>query len=299
MEEKEAAAVMDNAVATVAVALVQSTLMPGSGPFIRTRKSYTREEKLKLVTFYHKNSENMYQNCKRFQLNNRTVKRWVTNEKAIKESKKRRKRIMFERQAEHPGMEQKLYKEYKELRKKGLKVKRWWFMLRAKAILEDFKPDDSTYADTGDKTIWIRGGAAGLDKRQCKTQLTVFADGEPGVKLLLRFIGTGTMFESLFSSSPRRDERLDDYVNRTITARERRILFTKWVGQAWEEVSFKKEMIKRSFIKAGIAVAINGSQDDEINIEGLENYQVDVSDDESSDDPFLESDGNEDTQDSD
>uniref|UniRef100_A0A1X7URE8 Uncharacterized protein n=1 Tax=Amphimedon queenslandica TaxID=400682 RepID=A0A1X7URE8_AMPQE len=94
-------------------------------------------------------------------------------------------------------------------------------------------------------------------------------------------------------------ERLDDYVNRTITAGERRILFTKWVGQAWEEVSFKEEMIKCSFIKAESAVAIDNSQNDEINIEGLENYQVDVSDDESSDDPFLESDGNEDTQDSD
>uniref|UniRef100_A0A1X7US58 Uncharacterized protein n=1 Tax=Amphimedon queenslandica TaxID=400682 RepID=A0A1X7US58_AMPQE len=164
MEEEEAAAVMDNAVATVAVASVQSTLMPGSGPSKRTRKSYTTEEKLKVVTFYDENSENMYQICKRFQLNNRAVKHWVTNEKAIKESKKRRKCIMFERQAEHPGMEQKLYKEYKELRKKGLKVKRWWLMHRAKAILENLKPDGSTYADTGDKTIWICGGAAGLDK---------------------------------------------------------------------------------------------------------------------------------------
>ena len=269
MAEQDAAAVMDGAVATVAVASVQSTLMSGSGPSKRTRKSYTREEKLKVVTFYHENSENLYRTCKRFQLNNRTVKRWITNEKAIKESKKGRKRIMFERRAEHPGMEQKLYKEYKELRKKGLKVKRWWFMLRAKAILEDLKadaqfafsddwftkfkkrrlrrgtntcqkePDDkrkmiqqfhrsirqkaqlgtqvgplgkwthsqvanvdqtllpftftdgSTYADTGDKTIWIRGGAAGLDKRQCTAQLTVFADGEPRVNPLLIFKGTG------------------------------------------------------------------------------------------------------------
>ena len=25
-----------------------------------------------------------------------------------------------------------------------------------------------TYADTGDKTVWIHGGASGMDKRQCR-----------------------------------------------------------------------------------------------------------------------------------
>lgn len=49
----------------------------------------------------------------------------------------------------------------------------------------------STYADTGNKTVWVRGGASGLDKRQCTAQLTVFADGEPRVKPLLIFKGTG------------------------------------------------------------------------------------------------------------
>lgn len=84
-------------------------------------------------------------------------------------------------------------------------------------------------------------------------------------------------------------ENLDDYVKGKITARERRILFTKWVGQAWEEISSMKAMIKRSFVKAGIAVAIDGSQDSEINIDGLADYSVD-SDDDSSDDPFQEED---------
>ncbi len=139
-------------------------------------------------------------------------------------------------------MERNLYEEYKDLRKKGLKVKKWWFVLRAKEILKETNPEStgfaftddwftgfkrrhnislgqtrvkkslkikdqslnnfiatsdqtgeevgplrkwtvqqvanvdplpftftggSTYADTGNKTVWVRGGPSGLDKRQC------------------------------------------------------------------------------------------------------------------------------------
>ena len=49
----------------------------------------------------------------------------------------------------------------------------------------------ATYADTGDKTVWVKGGASGLDKRQCTAQLTIFADGKPRVKPLLIFKGKG------------------------------------------------------------------------------------------------------------
>ena len=48
-----------------------------------------------------------------------------------------------------------------------------------------------TYTDTGDKTVWVRGAASGLDKRQCTAQITLFADGEPRVKPLLIFKGKG------------------------------------------------------------------------------------------------------------
>jgi len=49
----------------------------------------------------------------------------------------------------------------------------------------------------------------------------------------------------------------------------------QWVGEAWE--SIHKELqptIQRSFRKCGIIVAIDGSEDDQINIRGLNNYQV-------------------------
>ncbi len=45
-----------------------------------------------------------------------------------------------------------------------------------------------TYANTGDKTVWVRGGPSGLNKRKCTA---LFADGEPRVKPLLIFRGLG------------------------------------------------------------------------------------------------------------
>ena len=35
-------------------------------------------------------------------------------------------------------------------------------------------------------------------------------------------------------------ENLEDYVRGRITASERRILFTTWVGKAWEEISVRR-----------------------------------------------------------
>ena len=51
--------------------------------------------------------------------------------------------------------------------------------------------EGSTYADRGECSVWVRGGASGLEKRQCTAQLTIFADGAPRVKPLLIFRGKG------------------------------------------------------------------------------------------------------------
>ena len=64
--------------------------------------------------------------------------------------------------------------------------------------------------------------------------------------------------------------------------------------KAWEQVSTDKDMVIRSFQKVGISVAVDGSEDDKINIEGLPGYTVKDSDEESesaeedeeSEDPF-------------
>ena len=67
---------------------------------------------------------------------------------------------------------------------------------------------------------------------------------------------------------------LNDYLTSKLTAGQRRILFMKWIGQAWEETAGKKEMVIRSFKKFGISTAIDGSEDDEINIAGLDDYCI-------------------------
>ena len=88
-------------------------------------------------------------------------------------------------------------------------------------------------------------------------------------------------------------DHLDDYVHSTIPAKNRRVLFTKWVGEAWEHVSQQKDAVIRSFRKCGISLPIDGSEDSEINIRGLDSYQVGTtaSDDcsDESDDPFSDS----------
>ena len=82
-------------------------------------------------------------------------------------------------------------------------------------------------------------------------------------------------------------QNLQAYVQGTVSAGERRVLLSQWVGQAWGEVSANKEMIQRTFTKCGISVPIDGSADDKINISGLENYTVQ---DTENVDPFVDSD---------
>ena len=83
-------------------------------------------------------------------------------------------------------------------------------------------------------------------------------------------------------------DNLDAYVQGNVPATDRRVLFTKWVAQAWEEVSSNKGAIVWSFKKCGISLPIDGSQDSEINIRELSAYSVEDSDVETSTDPFEE-----------
>ncbi len=69
-------------------------------------------------------------------------------------------------------------------------------------------------------------------------------------------------------------ENLSLYIENKLKVSERRILITKWVGQAWTEVSAKKDLMKRAFEKCGISVPIDGSGDHLINIKGLDDYTV-------------------------
>ena len=88
---------------------------------VAKRKSYTREFKLKVVVFYREN--NLYQASKLFLLNTKTILRWAHDEQKIEKAKKGSKHVQHHRRALYPEMEAELYREYKKLRKQGLKVK--------------------------------------------------------------------------------------------------------------------------------------------------------------------------------
>ena len=122
-------------------AQLQLTL-DGTAPApVAKRKCYTREEKLNVVKFYSDNGNNFYQTSKKLSLNTKNILRWIRAEEQIRDSCKERRRVEFQRTALHPEMKKKLYSEYRELRKKGLKVKGWWFRARAKQILSEMQPD--------------------------------------------------------------------------------------------------------------------------------------------------------------
>ena len=51
--------------------------------------------------------------------------------------------VKFDRYAEFPTMEEQSHKAYYELQSRGVKVKRWWFKMWAKQILESTNPSAS------------------------------------------------------------------------------------------------------------------------------------------------------------
>ena len=48
----------------------------------------------------------------------------------------------------------------------------------------------------------------------------------------------------------------------------------KWVGEACPKVGKMKHFIIRFFKKCGLSVALDGSEKDEVTIEGLRQYQM-------------------------
>ncbi len=100
----------------------QLTLTQHHEPVKKKRKSYTRENKLKVV--YVEGERNLYRTCKKYSLNTKMVVRWINDEEKIRDSHKGSKRVKFQQTAQFPDMEKQLYAEYKDFRKKGLKVRR-------------------------------------------------------------------------------------------------------------------------------------------------------------------------------
>ena len=49
---------------------------------------------------------------------------------------------------------------------------------------------------------------------------------------------------------------------------------TKWVAEAWKEINRNKETVIRSFKKCDVSLTLDGKENDEINIEGIPDYEM-------------------------
>ena len=64
------------------------------------------------------------------------------------------------------------------------------------------------------------------------------------------------------------------YTEGKISASERGVLVTKWVGKAWTKVGSNRDMVVRTFKKCGISLSLDGSENGEIHIESIEEYEL-------------------------
>jgi hypothetical protein len=71
------------------------------------------------------------------------------------------------------------------------------------------------------------------------------------------------------------DEHEREWVEGKYTVSQRRVLLTKWVGQAWEDMYTQdSDMIRQAFVQVGLGLPIDGSRDHEIKIKDFPDVQV-------------------------
>ena len=108
----------------------------------RKRRAYMREKKLQILKYYHEQGRNKYQTCQRFGIGKPSLLRWIRNEESILKSKKGRKRIgKAGRRPFWPDMEARLVEEFRKTHEKGLKVKHYWFKVRARQLMKEMHPE--------------------------------------------------------------------------------------------------------------------------------------------------------------
>ena len=61
---------------------------------------------------------------------------------------------------------------------------------------------------------------------------------------------------------------------RNINFSELRIFISKWVSEAWKDVSADREFMGNTFRKTGLSLAIDGSEDGEMSFADVDNIQV-------------------------
>ena len=69
------------------------------------------------------------------------------------------------------------------------------------------------------------------------------------------------------------DQNLEKWHDK-ISAKERRILMTKWTADAWKELCQYKNFFGKLIEKTRCLITVDGSEDHKISPQGLDNYRV-------------------------
>ena len=69
-------------------------------------------------------------------------------------------------------------------------------------------------------------------------------------------------------------ENLQRYTEGKTSASEGRVLVTKWVGKARTEVGSNRDVVVRSFKKCGISLSLDDSENGEVHIESIDEYEL-------------------------
>eukprot|EP00794_Sanderia_malayensis_P021199 gene21199-23281_t len=88
--------------------------------------------------------------------------------------------------------------------------------------------------------------------------------------------GYGKMKKKKIGESMERWLENDDNLTKWhdhISAKERRVLMTRWTGEAWREISANEEFFKKLFQKTGCLMTADSSEDENIRPQGLEEYE--------------------------
>ena len=76
------------------------------------------------------------------------------------------------------------------------------------------------------------------------------------------------------------EERLNQWKNGKVSASERRILCTKWLGDVWEDYTTNhKEEITKAFQHCGMFNRMDGSENHRIRIRKCKDYKVPAKED--------------------
>ena len=71
------------------------------------------------------------------------------------------------------------------------------------------------------------------------------------------------------------DENFEKWNKGSYTVGERRIMLAHWVGQAWRDIHRENaSLIRQTFRKLGLSLAIDGSEDNELSIKDIPDVKV-------------------------